>query len=304
MSEHEVIDQFNDPVRYRDGELPEEKAPSLLPYIPFGLRQTKISDIQSRSDLIRELTRQIPLNEFGLPQYYYRPDLLDKDMLIDMMERQQASNVDHLLQAAIFQISYGQGFPTQLDGNPIWGQLPWESKDAYDAFTLYLEQEGIRNLAGISAIALDVLTTWFDTNYWASRAKAYDVFRAAHHARIRENRIMNLENSHWIEGEKIFGRLIQAFGNKSVDDLTAMDPDKLISALERVTRIQRSAVGLSQTGKGSGEETPKVSSVEVVMRNIAGEHVKPAESEDFDTSLLADPEVLSMSQDLIIKVTK
>lgn len=304
MSEHEVIDQFNDPAYYRDGELPEEKAPDIIPYIPFGLRQTKIQDIHSRSDLIRELTRQIPLNEFGLPQYYYRPDLLDKDMLIDMMEKQQVSNVDQLLQAAIFSISYSQGFPTQKDGNPIWGQMPWESKDAYDAFTLYLELEGIRNLAQINSVTLEVMLVWFDSNYWASRAKAYDVFKAAHHARIRENRIMSLENNHWVAGEKIFRQLVNAISNKSADDLAAMDPDKLIAALERVSRIQRSAVGLSQTGKGSGEETPKVSSVEVVMRNIAGTQFKSADNEDFDISLLSDPEVLSMSQDLIIKVTK
>lgn len=304
MNEIPQIDQFNDPLRYRDGDLPEPQSSEITPYIPMGLRQTKISDIQSRSDLVRELAKQIPVNEYGLPQYYYRPDMLDKDLLLTYMEQQKADYVDKILQSAVYPISYGQGFPTQPDNNPVWGQMPWEDKEAYDAFTQYLELEGIRNLAAIISIKLDLLGVWFDTNYWFSRAKAYDVFKFAHHARVRENRIMKLENDHWVEGEKIFRKLVNAIGNKTAEELNNMEVDKLISSLERVTKIQNSAVGRSNTGRNSDGETPKVPSVEVVMRQVTGDQSQKVESDEFDASLLSDPEVLAQAQELIIKVNK
>jgi len=282
----------------------QEDARDIAPYIPFGLRSTKISDITTRADLIRELTKQIPENEFGLPQYYYRPDMLDKDMILGSMERRETTFVDEILQSAVVRVSYSQGFPTLDDMTPVWGQMPWESKEAYDGFTVYLELGGIRSLDKVNHLALDLLAQWFHTNYWFSRAKSYDLYRSAHHSRLREQRIMTLNDTHWIEGEKILRRLTKAIGEKTDDELKQLDVDKLISSLEKVSKIQRAAVGLSSTGGREDSAGNKVTSVEIAMRNVSSNDAKPLEDDEFDISLLSDPEVLKEAQALIVKVNR
>jgi hypothetical protein len=296
------IDMFQDPVRYREGELPEAEN-VLVPYAPYPLRAAKIDDINSRSDLIRELTKQIPLNEFGLPTYYYRPDLLDYLMLVGSMERAEATFVDEMLQSAVVQVFYTQGFPTIGHYTPIWAQLDFETKEAHQAFLQYCDQAGVRQLSTMVSISQEQCEEWYHLNYWASRAKSLDLFKATHHARLREDRIMKLEDNHFIEGEKIFRKLTQAINNKTADELDKLDVDKLISSLERVTRIQRTAVGLSATG-GREAEAPKATSVEVTMRKIASEDQLEQHVEGFDASLLSSPELALAAQELIIKVNK
>ncbi len=149
-----------------------------------------------------------------------------------------------------------------------------------------------------------MLLEWFHLHYWVSRAKAYDMFRAAHHQRLRESRIMSLENDHFLAGERIFKRLNRAIDNKTDEQLDAMDIDKLIGALEKVSKIQRSAAGLAAIGNGKEVETPKSTSVEVIMRNVADEGVPRKTEEGFDMTLFDDPETLDKAQDLIIRVNR
>ena len=298
-----MINMHEDPVRYRDGELSEGSAPSLVPYSPFSLRGARITDIKSRSDLVRELTKQIPVNEYGLPTYYYRPDLLDWTILCSSMERGDATFVDEMLQSAILPIWYTEGYPTIHKNTPVWGQMEWESKEAHQVFLQYADQAGIRTLHSIISTAPDLVDEYFHLNYWASRASSLDMFKAAHHARLREHRIMRLEDDHFIAGEKIFQRIVKAIENKTADQLQEMDVDKLISSLEKVSKLQRSAVGLSNNAN-SGAETPKATSVEVTMRQVSSENKQDIVNDAFDTSLLTSPELIEAAQELIIKVNK
>jgi hypothetical protein len=304
MTEHPQIDQFNDPARFRDTDLPESVGQEVTPYLPFGLRTAKITDIESRSDLIKELSKQIPENEFGLPQYYYRPDMLDKDAILGSMQRREATFVDEMLQAAIVRVSYAQGFPTLDDSTPVWAQMPWESKESYDVFTQYLVLDGVRSLAQVNFLAPELVNELFHCNYWYTRAKSYDLYRSAHHSRLREQRIMSLNDNHWTEGDKIMRRLTKVIGELKDEELVAIGADKLIASLERVTRIQRSAVGLSSTGGRGDSEVNKVTSVEIAMRKVSSTETKPIENDEFDITLLSDPEVLKEAQALIVKVNR
>lgn len=273
------------------------------PYVPYSLRGSKISDVNTRSDLIRELSKHIPENEYGLPQYYYRPDMLDKQVLIGSMERQEATFVDEMLQAAICQVNYDQGFPGLSDGTPVWGQLPWEGKESYDLFTMYLDQDGIRRIDRLNFEARELVVEYYNLNYWFTRAKSYDLFRAAHHSRLREQRIMNLEDNHWVEGERLVRRLFSAIGRKNDEELDKMEVDKLISSVERAVRIQRAAVGRGMNGDREGD-SPKATSVEIAMKTVATVVEKTEEQEEFDLTLLQNPELITMAQELIIKVNK
>jgi hypothetical protein len=73
--------------------------------------------------------------------------------------------------------------------------------------------------------------------------------------------------------------------------------------LERVSRLQRQAVGLSPTG--GNDYQAKSSSVEVIMRETAEENrPKELETDVFDVTLLQDPEITKRAQELIIRVNK
>lgn len=299
--QEQQIDMHNDPVRYREGDLPET---SLVPTVPFALAGTHFQDIKTRKDLVRELTKGIPLNEYGLPKYIYRPDLLDVNLLISSMERGAHTFVDDMIQSSMITVLYTQGFPTLTGENPFWGRLPHENEEAFAAFLQYLEQQGVRTLHSQEMLAFseDLREEWFHINYWFSRARAYDQFRTAHHRRLREHRIMDLEDNHFVEGEKIFKRIVRAIANKSEADLQELDIDKLIGAMEKVGKLQRLAVGLS-TSAGN-EEKAKSSSVEVIMRDVAEESAPKVLDEAFDITLLNDPELASKAQELIIRVNK
>lgn len=304
MNGTDQIQMFEDPVRLRDGNLPERQDQSVTTFTPHALRSANINDIQTRTDLIRELTRHIPNNEYGLPTYLYRPDMLDAAIIVSSMKRGDATFVDELLSAATIQIWYTQGFPTLKDETPIWGQLPFESKEAHAAFLQYCEQEGVRTLHVVTSSPPEQLREWFHQYFWMARSRALDIFKAAHHSRLRERRIMDLEDTHWIEGEKIFQRLNKAIAGKSEDELKALDIDKLINALEKVVKIQRGSVGLGSQPSVKGAETPKATSVEVTLREAANYEAQPIETDEFDASLLSDPETVRQAQELIIRVNK
>src|SRR5690242_7133342 len=87
------IDMYNDPLRYRDGDLQDPVPP--LPAVQHrAIGSAQVSDITTRAELIRELTKHIPLNEYGLPQYYYRPDLLDVAVITGSISRGENTFVD------------------------------------------------------------------------------------------------------------------------------------------------------------------------------------------------------------------
>jgi hypothetical protein len=306
MTEQSPIDMFNDPVRFRDGDLPEtlpSDEPSDGAMLPYVLRVLSVGEQPiSRWQLIRELTRQIPLDDHNLPLYLYRSDLLDPTLLLGPTSVKNPSSATNLLESSIIHVTWDQGFPTIHQEDPLWAKLQFEPENAFRAFLMYAEQSGIRQLNKIEHESRDLLVEWYHLYYWAARSKALDLFRAAHHFRLRERRILDLEDNHWIEGEKIMKRLQNAIANKTEEQLAELDIDKLISSMEKVAKIQRSAVGLSASG--GDVVAPKSTSVEVAIRNASDDGTQhKTEDSAIDPALFEDAEILSNAQDLIIKVS-
>lgn len=297
------IDMFEDPARFREGSLPDfdpsssSEEPADDVQLPYVLRNLCVGEQPlTRWQLIRELTRQIPLDDYNLPQYLYKSDVLAPSLLKDPKIAQD------LLNSAILHITWDQGFPTVHQEDPLWARLPFEPENAFQAFVIYMGQSGIRQLHAIEHESRDVLLEWYHLYYWAPRAKALDMFRAAHHYRLRERRILDLEDNHWTEGEKIMKRLQNAIANKTQAELAELDVDKLIASMERIAKIQRSAVGLATNG--GDREAPKSTSVEVAIKQTTNEGAqRKIEETALDPALFDDPEMLSKAQDLIIKVT-
>lgn len=263
------------------------------------LRRLDLSSINSKRDVFQQLLPTIPLNEYNLPRYIYRADLIDHHLLCQPAEG--SDFIQEALDAAIVHLDYYQGFPTFRDGTPMWGQMGHEPREAFEAFMVYLDLDGARTLTNVMGYSLDRLNDWYYLYFWSSRAKACDMFRAAHHARQREQRIFKTENTHYLEAERLFTRISNALESIAAEEWAEMGPSDLITSLEKVAKLQRLSAGLATTG--GAETRPGNMSVELTMRQIAQDSgEKRRETVDFDTeALLTNPETLEMAQELILK---
>lgn len=293
---------ISDPCRSRDEDMSSthDNAVTVLEGIetPINTHGINLSRIETRLDLVKEAARTLPLNEFNLPTYIYRTDLLNVDML-DHLE-------DMLTSAKIF-LEYHHGFPTIKNDLPLWSQLEWEPKVAFEAFLQYLELPGGRTLRGIPNIAPDLLVQYYHMYYWGPRALSFDMFVTAHHERLRHQRIFEIEDTHWQASKTLFARLNNAVERIDDDKLAEMEPDKLIKMMAAAVNMQRLAAGLPTGGHHKGaEEGSKAPSIEVSMRQMAeNSGVTPTAPQELDFSgIYNDPEALKAAQSIIIKVNR
>jgi hypothetical protein len=283
--------------------VPVEPIPT-VPTIPIALRGFDLDKISSRAEMVRALTANLPLNEFNLPIFLYRPDMLDHSLLLDS-ENLVRRELEEMIDAAEVQIDYAEGFPTIQFGSPIWSQLPFEGRESFQAFLEYLELPGTRGIHHVTSVAPELVSEWYHLYYWKIRATAYDLFRMAHHARLREQRILSVEGDHYALSERLFKRLSKALGTKTDEDLAGMEFSELVTNLEKVARLQRQAAGLSATGGGKDDMgVHRPTSVEVVMRQTAQEEgSKQSQADELDMSaILQDENALKSAQELILRV--
>ena len=272
--------------------------------LPAVLRGLDVSKVETRTDFVRELSRTLPLNEYNLPTYVYNPAFLDVGMLLTK-DRGDAKNLlADMLTNSITYIAYDHGYPTIKGDMPFWSQLPWESKSAFEGFLQYLELPGARGIHQIPNITPDLLKEWFHENTWNYRAAAYDVYRAAHHARLREKRIFEVQDDHYSKSRRLLEKVTTALEAKTTEHMESMDFDKLVTSFARLAKVQQEAL---EIGAGKDGNPQLASSVEVIMRKTAEKqgHVRKVDNDSVDMeTLLNDPAALEAAQELIIKVNQ
>lgn len=267
-----------------------------------ALRGIDLHKITSRPELIRELQKNIPTNEFGLFQFLYRSDLLDHNAFRMTEEQNQ---LDDMLTAARVYLSYDQGFPTLPSGLPVWTQLPDETKEAYNGFLAYLELTGVRVLT--SNLVDPILSAeWLPSYYWTFRARSYDMFRAAHHTRMREDRIIKTENCHFLESERMLTAVINALQGEKLDELHKLPVEDLVVLLEKLSKVQRVALGLPAMGAPTTPRTVQIPDVSLTLRQMTAEMRESTperdEGEEVFEGLHENPDALAAAQELILKI--
>jgi hypothetical protein len=295
----------------------------LLPQPPTALRGINLSAIESRADLIRELTLGLPQNEFHLPRIIYRADILDwrlfalteaeakakaeaeaEDFDPELL-RARYETMQEYLDAATLYLSYAEGFPALPTGEPLWARMPFEDNDRYAAFTEYCHLPGARQTIKLSnQWPHDQVLQWFHEDYWSLRARCYDMMAAIHAAKMREQRIMACEDNHFLEAERIFARL-QSLAAEVDWDLLKEDPAEYVAVMERVAKLQRMSLGL---GSGATQQGKDISheSIEVTMRRVAQPNaLTTREDSGFDVKqLLRNPEALASAQELVVRMQR
>lgn len=288
--------------------LPENVQPQAV-VLP-ALRGINLEHVQSRTDLLRELSTRLPLNEYNLPLYIYRADMLDWESLVaptvqgsDEQRRQAEA-----LTSSIVYINYHQGFPTLAKDQPFWRKLEFETKDAFDWFLRFLQLDGARELTRLEGQHGDLLYEWYNQNYWKYRAQAYDLFTAAHHTRLREKRIFELNDKHYQKGEAIFNKIAAVISDKGNDEWNKLEIPEAVQLMKTIGDFQRKAVEVHAI---KGQTTNhKLTSLEKITHENANvdTHVVNMDPDDEGSETMArlfdDPEALEQAQALILKVSK
>lgn len=285
------------------------------PALPLALRNVDLDKIESRADLIMALTNNLPLNDMQLPRILYRGDLLDWRLFSGNSSDQNPTDryqaMQEYLDAATLHIQYHEGFPALQTGEPLWAKLPFESQEHYNVFTAYCTMPGARQtqkLINLTKGDHNQILTWFHEHYWNIRSRCYDMLNVIHAAKQREQRILACEDDHYLQAENMFKRLVNMLPEVEWDHLRT-DPEKFISVLEKVIKLQRVSLGLSSMGNVNDKREPRTESLEITMRKIAAPNNLQLNENDGGVSLdikqlLKDPGALSTAQELIIRMTK
>lgn len=279
--------------------------------LPMALRGGDLDKINSRADLMQLLTTNLPLNEIGLPKIIYRADLLDWRLFqgssplgTDPTPRYQT--MQQYLDVATIYLNYAEGFPALPTGEPLWAKLPFEDADHFRAFTSYCTLVGQRYLAAIPSneFPQEHVINWFHEDYWSIRVKCYDMLHAIHAAKVREQRILACEDSHYLKAEKMMNKLEAKFEAINWDHVQE-DPKLFVDLMEKVMKLQRMALG--QSTQGNDKKEVKAETLEVTMRKIATPNLVEDKTKDGGVdvrALLRNPQALSTAQELIVRMTR
>lgn len=294
-------------------------------HVPIALRNVDLSLITDKASLLCALTHNLPRNEYNMPKILYRPDLLDPQIFyvprvttpkhtedpvtprLTRLSRPETAVAEdkfqlmqELLDASTITLDYYEGYPA-YQSQPIWAKFPWETDDDYDIFNSYLELPGARQI-GALVDKREKAGELFHVNYWGLRCLASDTFAVVHYKRQRERRILQTDDVHFLQAEKILRQLISQIPDVNWDTLNE-EPKVFVEVLERVAKIQRAALG---TTERRSEDERNIPSVELIMRKSA-EHLAPlSKEEDVGgvniAKLLRDPKSVQDAQELILRI--
>src|SRR5436190_8003453 len=158
---------------------------------------------------MRQLNMSVLLNDFELPIFIYRPDVLDYQAFTVLSQEsplEVISNLQSMVLTATVQLSYDEGFPT-LDKVPFWLQMPFEPEESFRAFALYLGQPGTRMLSSLISFQQEDVNDWFHEYSWALRAKSYDMYKIVHHQQQRIQRMLQVEDNHYDMADTLLRRV-------------------------------------------------------------------------------------------------
>jgi hypothetical protein len=276
--------------------LPETKAPEGEEILVFGAEATK-------GDIVFEVSARIPQNEFGLPEFFFRSDLIAGTQL-------SPDDVD----AAAVGLFYFEGYPTLANGSSFWNQLPHEPQKKYELFVKYLDQVadiGIRQLDALSTACSHTTSELLDMSkefYWSSRARAHDLFITAAEAKRRQYLIRKMENNHFNATDAMLSKLKERFEGEFEDWIEELNAKEAVEVMEMLVKIQRMSVGLTgQHASSTSRDIAPGESSEAILRRLAqGGGMNQQNSDSFASrlqALLDNPEEGATIQAAIIQMT-
>lgn len=257
----------------------------------------------TKGDIIYELSSRIPVNEFGLPIFFLRSDLLPSGTHLSQ------ADVD----VAAMGLFYYEGYPTTEKGGSFWNQLPHEPRADFELFQQYLDQAALIGVRQLDMLSVDSGRPLEDISevcrcfYWGPRARAYDMFIVAADRKKREHRIRNMEDRHYLEADDLFKKLMGRFKGENEDWIDELNAKEAIEAMETLVKLQRMSVGLTgQKASSTPADALPGESSEAIIRQIAQRATQTGQGNNtFGAQLdaLLNGEDGAQLQDLIIRFT-
>ncbi len=280
-----------------DGSVPQSSGISNMPLMVLPEGATK-------GDVIQLLGQSVPLNEYQLPTFFYRSDLLPYGAGGLTMEEADV---------AVVSLDYYEGYPTFNGGMIFWNQLPHEPMKDYLLFQRYLEQAeetGLRQLQMLSIQQHVKMETVLDCSreyMWSWRARAYDLFQVAADRKRRELRARKVENVHYDRAGALLAALETKFAGEPEEWLAELTAKEALEVMVNLMKVQRMSVGLAANGNAGGAPVnpDAAASGADLMRDITRNLPGATESLGIDTNLqalLSDPSFAQRAQTLIIQV--
>lgn len=254
-------------------------------------------------DAMKELSNRIPENEFGLPAFFYRIDLLPHDL-----GNFTQADADNCLVA----LDYEEGYPTYNGGHIFWHSLPGEPIDCYLLFQRYLDQAELLGLRQLQLLAeenrepMERVQALYHQYFWAYRARAHDLFQVAADRKRRELRSRRLEDRHYTMAQTLMEQLQEKMsdGNDLFKDLSGKE---FLECLRLLINIQRVSNGLPQNGNAGG--VPFNPDAAMGGRQLMEEITKGVQSGDTGLGLgngllelLKDPSFTAEAQSIVLRV--
>lgn len=323
-------DIFDDPCKFRESSHSVVVAPPKNGTIIqqpqrtniFGpLKFVDVKKCKNTAQLIEMLSQGISLNEYKLPEFIFRADILDVGMIVEAISTYNRTttttsfppaqsradgmqDIYAMLDAATVHLTYHEGYPAMPNGVPFWTKLDFEPDEAYEAFIQYLELGGARRISALQGFDLEEVREYFFLYYWDSRVVAFDMFRMIDHQRTKIQRMLITEDAHYQRAQRLLNKL-DVYLNQAEFDEESLTPDRAIAMMEKLIKIQRISVGLSANGETKeNTDVRKMVKPSELMRNVTGTEIVSADNvDDFDI-LTSDLESIEMAQELILRMNR
>lgn len=275
----------------------------------LGYQRVLLPEGATRSDAIYYLSKQIPTNEYQLPTFFYRSDLLPQNL-----DRMSQDDVD----LAAVTLYYEDGYPTfgKSRAQIFWNQLPHEPYEAFSLFQRYLDQAediGLRQLQMLSMdnnISLDRVSAYALEYYWGSRSRAYDLFQVAAERKRRELRVRKTEDKHFQMAGALIQQITSTIEEQGETFFRNLAPREALDALARLITVQRISMGEHQNGtaKLAGQvDAMAGASGSDIMRDLTKNIAQGSGAAGIDNNLralMSDPQFALQAQSLIIQVRR
>lgn len=295
--------------------------------------------MRSKAEVVELINTRVATNRYGLPEGYYRPDLLpnsieelqsntllDSDgseiLIPNAPESGEDFNADLLddakLEMAYVKLSYNEGFPAVPTGQSYWDMFDFEFPGAYGIFQEYLKlgDKSIRLLTSLGhKYFLEDLYVYYHLYSWASRAKAYDLFKVVSRRKETSLAIMAMNSTHLDQADKLSQIAMSYIESEEFEDLltpkVAMEALKLSNQMSRLSHDLPANAPATKEGTGApgGNNTTEV----IINQVIGNDHQLTSQTEGVISTgerdaamrdkILSNPETAKLAQSLLLSLS-
>jgi len=232
-------------------------------------------------DVFIRLKQQARHDRYGFPTVMYQHGLIPPDLFERDLSAQQA-----IKQAASMPVSMRHRYPTVEGTEPIWSRLPGEPDAFFRAFRLYVTSHE-RVLSEVVDTFPDIspqtVLELFEFYYWDDRARAYDILRPAVAARLRDQRMISMEDDHYSAAQGVLQTALKELARRDSEDGGAFagTPTKdLIEIITKMAELQRVALRLPAKGPATKDENRRNAGPQQHLSDAVNEYEGGGHEED------------------------